>query len=365
MIKSAGLHGVYVHVPFCAKRCDYCAFATFTDRHHLQGEYVRAMRMHIDAIVKLGMPRATSVFVGGGTPTMLPAEELISVLSRIPLAPHAEVTVECNPDDITLDMMKQYLAGGVNRVSIGVQSTVPHVLQSLGRTHNPENVQRAVAYVKEAGFTTFNLDIMYGAAGESLADWQKTVADVVALDPPHVSAYGLTIEANTPLASQPDRHPDDDDQADKYEWVDQQFERSGLFNYEISNWSKPGHECKHNYLYWMQGNYDAIGCAAHGHKDGTRWWNVRTPERYIEMVNGGELPISSSETLDESTKALEELQLLVRTKDGVPTTAFSPDDRSLLEGLIELVDDRYVLTRAGRLMANEVSLRLRASQSSQ
>jgi oxygen-independent coproporphyrinogen-3 oxidase len=365
MNKAAGLHGVYVHIPFCAKRCDYCAFATFTDRHHLQGEYVQAMRKHIRTLVAADMQPATSVFVGGGTPTMLPAEELLSVLAEIPLASRAEVTVECNPDDITLEMMQRYLRGGVNRVSIGVQSTVDHVLQSLGRTHNPENVQRAVAHVKQAGFLTFNLDIMYGAAGESLADWQQTVADIVALEPPHVSAYGLTIEANTPLASQPERHPDDDDQADKYEWVDQRFADAGMLNYEISNWSLPGHECAHNYLYWMQGNYDGIGCAAHAHKDGTRWWNVRTPDRYIEMINAGEVPVSSSEVLDEETKLLEEMQLLIRTREGVPTAAFSPDDRSLLEGLIELHDDRYVLTRAGRLMANEVSIRLRGVQTSQ
>ena len=295
---------------------------------------------------------------------MLPAEELLSVLAEIPLASRAEVTVECNPNDVTLELMQKYLRGGVNRVSIGVQSTVEHVLQSLGRTHNPENVQRAVAHVKQAGFSTFNLDIMYGAAGESLSDWQQTVADIVALEPPHVSAYGLTIEANTPLASQPERHPDDDDLADKYEWVDQRFAAAGMLNYEISNWSLPGHECAHNYLYWMQGNYDGIGCAAHAHKDGTRWWNVRTPDRYIEMINAGEVPISSSEVLDDETKSLEEMQLLIRTREGVPTSAFSPDDRSLLEGLIELHEDRYVLTRAGRLMANEVSIRLRSSQSS-
>jgi oxygen-independent coproporphyrinogen-3 oxidase len=257
-------------------------------------------------------------------------------------------------------MMQSYRNGGVNRVSVGVQSTVDHVLKSLGRTHNPENVQRAVAHIKQAGFTTFNLDIMYGAAGETFADWKQTVADVIALDPPHVSAYGLTIEANTPLAAQPERHPDDDDQADKYEWVDDHFAKAGLLNYEISNWAKPSHECKHNYLYWLQGNYEGIGCAAHAHKDGTRWWNVRTPDRYIEMIEAGEPPISSSETLDVATRSLEELQLLIRTREGVPTTAFSPDDRSLLEGLIELREDRYVLTRSGRLMANEVSMRLRS-----
>ena len=305
------------------------------------------------------MPPASSVFVGGGTPSMVPASELMAVLKKIPLAQGAEVTVECNPDNITLQMMNEYRSGGVNRISIGVQSTVPHVLASLGRTHDPENVQRSVAYVREAGFSTFNLDIIYGAAGETLEDWQTTVKDVVALDPPHVSAYGLTVEANTPLAAQTDRHPDNDDQADKYELVDQLFDDHGLDNYEISNWSKSGHECAHNYLYWLQGNYDGFGCAAHAHMDGRRWWNVRTPERYIEMVASGHVPESSSETLDDATRRLEALQLLIRVRDGVPSNAFSTEDQQLLEELIVLREGRWVLTRAGRLMANEVSLRLR------
>ncbi|MHB1090048.1 MAG: radical SAM family heme chaperone HemW [Ilumatobacteraceae bacterium] len=355
---TAHSHGVYLHIPFCAKRCDYCAFATFTDRHHLTSTYLEALRTDIRRTVDLGMPLATSVFIGGGTPTMVPADELMAVLGEIPLAPNAEVTVECNPDDITLEMMRAYRDGGVNRVSIGVQSTVPHVLSSLGRTHNPDNVQRAVEAVRQAGFTTFNLDIIYGAAGETLDDWRKTVNDVVALDPPHVSAYGLTVEANTPLASQPHRHPDDDDQADKYELVDDAFAGSGLVNYEISNWARPGHECVHNYLYWLQGNYDGFGCAAHAHKDGRRWWNVRTPDRYIELVNAGDSPESASEILDDETRALEALQLLLRTKEGVPMDAFSADDLEFMKGMLEPCDDRLMLTRAGRLMANEVSIRL-------
>ncbi len=317
------------------------------------------MRIHINTVVAQGMLPATSVFVGGGTPSMVPAEELVAVIREIPLAPYAEVTVECNPDNITLQMMRTYREGGVNRISIGVQSTVPHVLAALGRTHDPENVRRSVAYVREAGFETFNLDIIYGAAGETVADWRTTVADVVALDPPHVSAYGLTVEANTPLATQPERHPDNDDQADKYELVDELFASSDLANYEISNWAKPGHECKHNYLYWLQGNYDGFGCAAHAHKDGRRWWNVRTPDRYIEMVNAGEIPESSSEMLDSETRKLEALQLLVRVRDGVPISALAVQDRELMSDLITQVGDRLVLTRAGRLMANEVSLRLR------
>lgn len=356
---AAQAHGVYLHIPFCSKRCDYCAFATFTDRHHLTASYLDALRTDIRRTIDLGMPLATSVFIGGGTPTMVPAQELVAVLGKIPLAPHAEVTVECNPDNVTLEMMRTFREGGVNRVSIGVQSTVPHVLASLGRTHNPDNIKRSVEAVREAGFTTFNLDIIYGAAGETLDDWRKTVNDVVALDPPHVSAYGLTVESNTPLAAQPHRHPDDDDQADKYELIDDAFAKSGLVNYEISNWARPGHECVHNYLYWLQGNYDGFGCAAHGHKDGRRWWNVRTPDRYIELVNAGDSPESASEILDDETRALEALQLLLRTNEGVPADAFGPDDREFMQGMLEPRGDRLVLTRAGRLMANEVSIRLR------
>ncbi len=350
--------GVYIHIPFCAKKCDYCAFATFTDRHQLTTEYLAALRTHIKRSVANSMPDATSVFIGGGTPTLVPADELMSVLSEISLAAGCEVTVECNPDDITLEMMQTYRAGGVNRISIGVQSTVDHVLKSLGRTHNPENVQRSVSFVREAGFKTFNLDIIYGAAGESLDDWSQTLRNVVALDPPHVSAYGLTVEANTVLATQLDRHPDDDDQADKYLLCDDALSAQGLQNYEISNWAKPGHECKHNSLYWQQGNYEGFGSAAHAHLNGRRWWNGRTPDRYIELINSGESPESSSETLDAETSKREMLQLLVRTREGVPLGSFSDADLDEMSELLEQHDDRIVLTRAGRLLANEVALRL-------
>ena len=350
--------GVYIHIPFCAKKCDYCAFATFTDRHQLTSDYLDAMRTHIRRSVASGMPKATSVFIGGGTPTLVPADELMSVLAEIKLANNAEVTVECNPDDITLPMMQTFLANSVNRVSIGVQSTVGHVLKSLGRTHNPENVQRSVSIVRQAGFKTFNLDIIYGAAGETVDDWSQTVSDVVALDPPHVSAYGLTVEANTVLATQPDRHPDDDDQADKYFICDDLFESRGLANYEISNWAKTGHECEHNSLYWQQGNYEGFGSAAHAHLDGRRWWNVRTPERYIELVRSGESPESSSETLDAQTRKREALQLLVRTREGVPADAFLAKDLEEMSELLAQRDGKIVLTRAGRLLANEVALRL-------
>jgi putative oxygen-independent coproporphyrinogen III oxidase len=302
------------------------------------------------------MPVASSIFVGGGTPSMVDPEALMAVLADVPVTGDAEVTIECNPDNVTVDLLRTYVDGGVNRVSIGVQSMVTHVLGALGRQHSRGNVQRAVEAVHAAGVPTFNLDIIYGAAGESLDDWERTVADVVALEPPHVSAYGLTIEAGTPLASQPDRHPDDDDQADKYDVVDEALAVAGLDNYEISNWARPGHECRHNVLYWRQQNYRGFGCAAHSHHDGRRWWNVRTPDRYIDLVEADEPTEASGETLDDATRAFEALELQLRMRDGVPLDALDADG---LDGLIVQRGDRWVLTRAGRLLANEISLRLK------
>ena len=358
---ATDLFGAYVHVPFCSKRCDYCAFATFTDRHHLSTEYMQAVKTHIERTAANGMPVVDSIFVGGGTPSMVPGELLGEVIAAIPRGADAEVTVECNPDNITADLLRTYVDAGVNRISLGVQSTVPHVLAALGREHDRENVIRAVDLVRASGVRSFNLDIIYGGAGETIADWRTTVEDVVALNPPHVSAYALTVEPGTPLADDQARHPDDDDQATKYELVDDLLVEHGLANYEISNWSMPGHECLHNRIYWLQGDYAAFGSAAHGHRSGTRWWNVRTPDRYIEMVRNGEDPVSSSEELDSDTRRLEELQLLIRMREGVPANSFSPEDRELLAPYLEERGDRLVLTRSGRLMNNEVSLRLRAS----
>ncbi len=307
-------------------------------------------------IVSADLPSVSSVFVGGGTPTRVPAADLASVLATIPLAPGAEVTVECNPDDVTIEMMHTYAAAGVNRVSLGVQSMVPSVLKSLGRTHVPVNVEHAVEAIRDAGLPTFNLDIIYGGAGESLDDWRATLDGVIALGPPHVSAYALTIEAGTPLADDPSRHPDDDDLADKYELADDLLTAAGLENYEVSNWAAPGHECRHNVLYWRQGNYRGFGSAAHSHRDGHRWWNVRTPERYVAAVRAGESTEAAGENLDAETRRIEGLQLALRMTDGVPADALDADG---LEGLVVADGDRVRLTRTGRLLANEVSLRLR------
>ncbi|HEX9259496.1 MAG TPA: radical SAM family heme chaperone HemW [Acidimicrobiales bacterium] len=353
--------GAYVHIPFCAKRCDYCAFATWTDRHHLTDAYLGAVVTEIQRAVSEGMPPATSVFFGGGTPSMVPGAELMAVLDALPVAEGAEVTVECNPDTVGADLLACYRDHGVNRLSLGVQSMVPRVLAALGRTHDPANVRRCVDFARDAGFTTFNLDLIYGAVGETLADWEVTLREALALEPPHISAYALTVEAGTPLADDPARHPDDDEQAAKYELADDLLAKAGLPNYEISNWAQPGHECRHNLLYWAQGDYLGFGCAAHSHMVGRRWWNVRTPDRYIAVVVDGQRAEAAGEDLDDETRRLEGLQLALRTRDGVPATSFAPTDLSQLRehGLVVEDEDRVVLTRSGRLLANDISTRLR------
>ena len=351
--------GVYVHVPFCRHKCDYCAFATFTDRDHLIERYLGALRTEIRRARDAGLPSARTIFVGGGTPTRVDPVLLMDVLAEIPRDSDVEFTVECNPDDVTPGLLATYRAGGVNRVSIGVQSTRDHVLVSLGRTHAPRNVLSAIEAVHESGLATFNVDLIYGAAGETLDDWSQTVSTIADLGVPHVSAYGLTVEAGTVLATTPSRHPNDDDLADKYERVDDVLAEHGLFSYEISNWARPGHECRHNAVYWSGGDYAGFGSAAHAHRTGRRAWNVRTPDRYVELIEAGESAESSHEVLDESTRSLERLQLALRTRDGVPLGALSDEDCAAFEGLVTVAGDRRVLTRAGRLLANEVSLRLR------
>lgn len=351
---------MYLHIPFCAKRCDYCAFATWTDRGHLVDRYLAACRADIERAVGAGMPPATTVFVGGGTPSLVPPADLVRVLDAIPRVDGCEVTIECNPDTVDDELVATYVAGGVDRLSFGVQSMVPHVLTALGRTHDVANVRRCAELARRHGLRSFNLDLMYGGAGETLDDWRRSLDEVLALEPPHVSAYALTVEAGTPLADDEARHPVDDDQADKYLATVEAFAAAGLHWYEISNFARPGHECRHNLLYWSQGDYLGFGCAAHSHRSGRRFWNLRTPDRYVDAVEAGTSTEAAGETLDDDTRALERLQLAVRMATGVPIDALDGDD---LPGLVERVPfpdgDRWVLTAEGRLLNNEISLRLR------
>ena len=347
-----------MHVPFCRHRCDYCAFATWTDRQHLQEQYLEACRKHLATELAAGVPDISSIFVGGGTPSLVDPAALLAVFVQAPLTPDAEVTIECNPDDLDLDLAQTYAAGGVTRLSIGVQSLDVDVLKTLGREHNPQNVATAVQAAKDAGLSV-NIDLVYGAAGETLQQWERTVRAALALDPDHISAYGLTVEAGTPLASDPARHPDDDVQADEYQLVSRLLPEAGYEWYEISNWAKPGYECRHNLLYWTGGEYLAVGCAAHGHRSGRRFWNLRTPERYIAAIAEGRSPEAGSEELADGDRRVEGLQLAIRTREGIDAAEVPESLLEELDGLVEKRSERVVLTERGKLLANEVAIRLR------
>ncbi len=240
------------------------------------------------------------------------------------------------------------------------------MLAALGRTHDPDAVTRAVTAARGEGFERFNLDLIYGTVGESLDDWRATVDAALALDPPHLSAYALTVEAATPLgrrvAAGVTPPPDDDDQATKYELADAAFRAAGLEWYEISNWARPGQACRQHLLYWSQGDYLGIGCAAHGHRDGVRTWNVRTPERYCERITAGATPVAGGEDLDPVTRADEALTLALRTRAGIPVPAHPGAAREVTDlqaaGLLEPGGAGVVLTRRGRLLATEVTVRV-------
>ncbi|MGA8679063.1 MAG: radical SAM family heme chaperone HemW [Acidimicrobiales bacterium] len=352
-------------MPFCASRCDYCAFATFTDRHHLAKAYVDACLREYATARQSGLERASTIFLGGGTPSQLAGEELVRLMRPLEREPDAEVTVEANPEDVTPDWLDACVEAGVNRISLGVQSLDPLVLKGLGRRHDPEAVAAAATDIAAAGIARYSVDLIYGGFGETDESWFETLSGVLSLQPRpgHVSAYALTVEAGTPLAGDPTRHPDDDAQATRYEIAEAVLAGAGMGWYEISNWSRPGEESRHNLNYWMEGDYRGLGCAAHSHRAGRRWWNVRTPDRYIELVGSGASPESVSETLPLPQRHLESLELAVRTRLGVPADSLA----AALESEPALADlfaadagsGRLVLTLAGRLLANEVACRLR------
>jgi putative oxygen-independent coproporphyrinogen III oxidase len=356
--------GVYVHVPFCAARCGYCDFATWTDKAHLVDAYVDAVVADYHRHRKGGAGPAGTVFFGGGTPSMLPADRLVRILDAIDRAPGAEVTVECNPDSVDERKLAAYRAAGVTRLSFGVQSMAPHVLAALDRTHDPRNVVTAARLARDLGFPTWSVDLIYGTPGESDRDWRATIDTVLALGAPHVSAYALSVEAGTPLgravAAGSAAAPDDDVQAARYEAADAMLGAGGLDWYEISSWARPGHECRHNLGYWHGADVLALGCAAHGVTGGRRWWTVRSPERYIERIRTGRSAEAGAERLPAPAAAEERFALALRTRSGAPVAppACGEADRLAGAGLLAAAGERYVLTRAGRLVATDVTARL-------
>lgn len=379
--------GLYLHVPFCRVRCGYCDFTTYAPGD-LAGygddlaAYPQLASAEVDLAARvlgdLARPVET-VFIGGGTPTLLPASELLGMLqavrSRFGLADGAEVTVEANPDTVTPELMSALATGGVTRVSLGMQSAVPHVLAALERTHDPANVASAVTAAKQAGLAV-SVDLIYGTPGESDADWLASLEAAAALQPEHVSAYALVVEEGTSMARRVRRGelamPDDDAQAQRYETAEAVLSAAGYRWYELSNWARPGADgllaaCQHNLGYWRGGQWWGVGPGAHSHIGGTRWWNVRHPRAYADRLRAAGSPALGRETLSASQRYDEWVLLGIRLAEGLPAQGLRAAGRDAVvglseDGLVEVLHDeagvRLVLTLRGRLLADLVTRRL-------
>ena len=370
--------GVYVHIPFCRHRCHYCDFNTYEGQDSVHGAYVDALVRHIEGFsARLGP--ATSVFFGGGTPTLLPAADLArifeAVRARVGIAPDAEITVEANPETVDENKFEALLGAGFNRVSIGVQSLVPHVLLGLGRTHSPEVALAAIAAARRAGFDDINADLIYGSQWESRDDWLRSLDGVVAAAPDHISAYALTIESGTPLATLvstgrlPDVDPDV--QAERHSVASEVLGAAGYLRYEVSNWAHPGRASRHNVLYWSAGDYYGFGAGAHGHVGGRRSWSVRLPREFISRVAAGASLEAGGEVLEGDARAGEALMLGLRLASGIDLTAFGARfgapalaarrtdiERLKGNGLVVEESNRLRIPERHTLIANEVAAAL-------
>ena len=377
--------GVYVHVPFCRVRCGYCDFNTYTAselrgvrRDDYAGHAVQEIRFAADVLERSGVPRrpVSTVFFGGGTPTMLPADDLVMILRAIDetwgILPGAEVTTEANPDSVDAESLQTLREGGFTRVSYGMQSAVPHVLATLDRTHDPERVPLVVDLVKRQGLDV-SLDLIYSTPGESLADWRTSLDAAIACAPDHVSAYSLIVEEGTAMGRMVARGelpaPDDDLAADMYELADDVLGAAGYSWYEVSNWARTdadggtaGHASRHNLSYWKGHDWWGVGPGAHSAVAGTRWWNVKHPAAYANRVLSGESPAAGRETLDDETRYVERVLLAARVRGELATSELRREARGRVAGLIArgLVDGsaavrgRVELTRQGRLLADAV-----------
>ena len=382
---AEGRLGVYLHVPFCSVRCGYCDFNTYTLTELGPGastaDFADTALAELDLAARVlgdAAPPVATVFVGGGTPTLLPPADLVRMLDgvreRFGLADDAEVTTEANPDSVTPAGLAELAAGGFTRVSIGMQSAVPHVLATLDRTHDPARVGLAVAAARDAGLAT-SLDLIYGTPGESLDDWRTSLETALALEPDHVSAYALVVEEGTRMARQVARGelpaPTGDDEADKYELADALLAVSGYDWYEVSNWARtPADRCRHNEGYWRGDAWWGVGPGAHGHVGGVRWWNVKHPRVYAARLAAGESPAAGREVLTAEQRRDEEVLLGVRLREGLDLARLDDVGRTavaglvadgLLEGAAAVRDRRAVLTLRGRLLADTVVRRLLGS----
>jgi putative oxygen-independent coproporphyrinogen III oxidase len=375
---------LYVHIPFCAVRCGYCDFNTYTAKElgggASQAEYAGTASAELDfaarAMSASGLPerKLSTVFFGGGTPTLLPAADLASILRRADrlwgLEAGAEVTTEANPDSVTPESLGLLAEAGFTRVSFGMQSAVPHVLKVLDRTHDPERVPLAVQWAREAGLKV-SLDLIYGTPGESMADWETSLQSAIACGPDHISAYSLIVEDGTKLAARIRRGEmpgiDDDDHAAKYLRAEELLGAAGYAWYEVSNWARSeADRCRHNLAYWRGADWWGAGPGAHSHMGGVRWWNVKHPAAYAQRLATSVSPAAGRETLDEETRRMEHIMLQTRIIDGLGTAELDAEGRKAVAGLIAegLLDGSAAiagtvrLTLQGRLLADAVVRRL-------
>ena len=368
----------YVHIPYCIKRCGYCDFNTYTPAE-LQGpDLATVSQNYIDAALReielahstVGEAQVPSIFFGGGTPSLMPASELARVIARIDerfeVLDDAEITLEVNPDSVTPEFLSTMRESGATRISMGMQSAVPHVLEALDRTHKPENVVSAVNAAVRAGFENISVDLIYGAPGESIADWKTSVSAAMELPINHISAYALIVERGTKLAAQIARGeltlPDDDETAEKYLIADDAFESAGFSWYELSNWSKPGGECRHNIAYWDGSHWWGVGPGAHSYIDKKRWWNVKHPSTYQQKIFKNESPELSSEVLTGENLADEFVMLQIRRREGIQLSALTDLQINRAElflgsGHLEeksWSEKKLVLSKNGRLIADRI-----------
>lgn len=388
--------GIYLHVPFCRTRCGYCDFNTYTPAELLRGHpgddlqhgaardphgttalgetgdaYVDAALEEIDLagrVLGVDAPAVSTVFVGGGTPTLLAPEHLVRLLARIRhvfgLTGDAEVTTEANPESVTPESLASLRAGGFTRISYGMQSAVAHVLATLDRVHSPGRPITAVAEARSAGFEQISLDLIYGTPGESVSDWRRSLEVALSAEPDHVSAYALVVEDGTKMAARVRRGelplPDDDDLADKYLLAEEILTAAGYAAYEVSNWARrPEAVCRHNLGYWRGDHWWGIGPGAHSHVGGTRWWNVKHPTAYAARLAAGQSPAQAREILTADDRRLEQVLLEIRLAEGMPLDRLSTRGCGRVDGLVArslvtVSDDRLRLTLPGRLLADAV-----------
>jgi oxygen-independent coproporphyrinogen-3 oxidase len=369
----------YIHIPYCVKRCGYCDFNTYTPAElKISDGLSQISNSYIDLVIeeiqqaKLAVGEATvpTIFFGGGTPSLMEAADIARVIIKIKnsftLRDDCEITLETNPDTVDKQKLAAFKAAGINRISIGMQSAVDHVLKTLDRTHNPQNLSQVTQWASEVGFEDISVDLIYGTPGESLADWQLSIDAALALPINHISAYALIVEDGTKLANAIKRgeieNVDDDLMAEKYLLADQAFTAAGFTWYELSNWSKSGGQSEHNIAYWLNKNWWGVGPGAHSHLNGMRWWNVKHPNLYKSKISGNESPKLDQELLEPMQIESERLMLSIRLPSGISKDSLSSEQVKTLEpyldsGALDL--DKWgagsvSLSLTGRLIADRI-----------